>query len=128
MTDNTSNDRFSILDVPQAPAAQPNLSEVGAGCVTLSWYGPAYDGGSVVIGYTVQTRKVGQVQWTSLVERLVLLQDCFQLYFRVMEFALSRHLFSSISRCFRGIIYTDLFVSCNIKIFHDSEVFFLEQY
>ncbi|XP_047736468.1 uncharacterized protein LOC108682041 isoform X2 [Hyalella azteca] len=60
---------LSVEDVPQAPAAQPNLSEVGAGCVTLSWYGPAYDGGSVVTGYTVQTRKVGQVLWTSLVEK-----------------------------------------------------------
>ena len=59
------------LDVPSPPSAQPNLSEVGAGSVTLSWYGPAYDGGSVVTGYTVETRKVGQVDWTTLVEKCV---------------------------------------------------------
>lgn len=60
---------LSVEDVPEPPSAQANLSEVGAGCVTLSWYGPAYDGGSVVTGYTVETRKVGQVEWTELVNR-----------------------------------------------------------
>lgn len=58
-----------LPDVPEPPSAQPNLSEVGSGCVTLSWYGPAYDGGSVVTGYTVETRKVGQVEWTPLVDK-----------------------------------------------------------
>jgi len=60
---------LSVEDVPDAPAAQPNLSEVGAGCVTVSWYGPAYDGGSVVQGYTVESRKVGNLDWTTLAER-----------------------------------------------------------
>ena len=44
---------------------------MGAGCVTLSWYGPAYDGGSVVTGYAVQTRRIGGVEWSTLVDRWV---------------------------------------------------------
>jgi len=59
---------LTVQDVPEPPATAPNLSEAGAGCVTLSWYGPAYDGGSVVTGYRVQTRRIGAVEWNTLVD------------------------------------------------------------
>lgn len=59
---------LSVEDVPEPPATQPNLSEVCGGGVTLSWYGPGYDGGSVVTGYTVHARKVGHEKWDALVQ------------------------------------------------------------
>ncbi|XP_042243214.1 myosin light chain kinase, smooth muscle-like isoform X1 [Homarus americanus] len=48
-----------ITGAPEPPAAKPNRSEVTADSITLSWYGPTFDGGSVVMGYTVEARKAG---------------------------------------------------------------------
>lgn len=57
---------------PEPPADKPNHSEVTADSVTLCWYGPAYDGGSVVTGYTVEARKAGQQEWYTLISGSVI--------------------------------------------------------
>lgn len=56
-----------VPGAPEPPADRPNHSEVTATSVTLSWYGPTYDGGSVVTGYNVEARKVGQDEWKTLI-------------------------------------------------------------
>ena len=58
---------FIATGAPEPPADKPNFCEVTADAVTLSWYGPTYDGGSVVTGYTVEARKVGKEDWYTLI-------------------------------------------------------------
>nr|XP_027209309.1 myosin light chain kinase, smooth muscle-like isoform X3 [Penaeus vannamei] len=58
---------LAVGSAPEPPADRPNHSEVTATSVTLSWYGPTYDGGSVVTGYNVEARKVGQDEWKTLI-------------------------------------------------------------
>jgi len=58
---------LTVASVPDPPVEKPNLSEVTAESVTLSWYGPTYDGGSCVTGYIVESRKIGQVPWNTLI-------------------------------------------------------------
>merc|ERR1711962_574358 len=59
---------LTVASVPDPPVEKPNLSEVTAESVTLSWYGPTYDGGSCVTGYTVECRKIGQIPWNVLIK------------------------------------------------------------
>lgn len=58
---------LAVGSAPEPPADEPNFCEVTADSVTLSWYGPTYDGGSVVTGYTVEARKVGKEDWYTLI-------------------------------------------------------------
>ncbi|KAK8746869.1 hypothetical protein OTU49_016869, partial [Cherax quadricarinatus] len=58
---------LAVGSAPEPPADKPNHSEVTADSVTLSWYGPTYDGGSVVTGYTVEACKSGQHEWYTLI-------------------------------------------------------------
>ncbi|XP_055366717.1 myosin light chain kinase, smooth muscle isoform X2 [Betta splendens] len=60
---------LSVLDRPQPPASGPVLSCVSASSLVLSWSGPCYDGGSVVLGYVVEARKRGRTgpgDWSEL--------------------------------------------------------------
>ncbi|XP_049601404.1 myosin light chain kinase, smooth muscle [Syngnathus scovelli] len=47
---------ISVIDRPQPPASCPLVSLVSPGTLVLSWSGPCYDGGSVVLGYVVEVR------------------------------------------------------------------------
>ncbi|KAG7174103.1 Myosin light chain kinase, smooth muscle-like 5, partial [Homarus americanus] len=58
---------LAVGSAPEPPAAKPNHSEVTADSITLSWYGPTFDGGSVVTGYTVEARKAGSDDWYTLI-------------------------------------------------------------
>lgn len=53
--------------IPEPPAGKPNLSDVTKSSVTVSWYGPAYDGGKAVTGYRVEGRKIGSLEWSTLI-------------------------------------------------------------
>uniref|UniRef100_A0A8C4QDU1 Myosin light chain kinase, smooth muscle n=1 Tax=Eptatretus burgeri TaxID=7764 RepID=A0A8C4QDU1_EPTBU len=55
----------TILDRPEPPAGRPCVSDVRATSLTLSWYGPTYDGGSTVQSYLVEQRRLdkGEEQW-----------------------------------------------------------------
>ncbi|XP_050702039.1 myosin light chain kinase, smooth muscle-like isoform X1 [Eriocheir sinensis] len=58
---------LAVGSAPEPPADKPNFCEVTADSATLSWYGPTYDGGSVVTGYTVEARKIGMDDWYILI-------------------------------------------------------------
>uniref|UniRef100_A0A3B3ZIU2 Uncharacterized protein n=1 Tax=Periophthalmus magnuspinnatus TaxID=409849 RepID=A0A3B3ZIU2_9GOBI len=45
---------LSVIDRPQPPASCPLISLVSGNIPVLSWSGPCYDGGSVVLGYVVE--------------------------------------------------------------------------
>lgn len=50
---------ISLSDKPDPPAGVPAASDVRRSSLTLSWYGPTYDGGSIVKSYNLEI-------WTSL--------------------------------------------------------------
>ncbi|XP_064106001.1 myosin light chain kinase, smooth muscle-like isoform X3 [Macrobrachium nipponense] len=58
---------LAVGSAPEPPADKPNHSEVTDDSVTLSWYGPTYDGGSVVTGYIVEAHKIGNGDWFTLI-------------------------------------------------------------
>lgn len=57
---------LTIVDRPEPPAGKPCSSDVRSSTLTLSWYGPTYDGGSVVQSYNVETWNSEQKQWMPL--------------------------------------------------------------
>uniref|UniRef100_A0A803JYF6 Myosin light chain kinase n=1 Tax=Xenopus tropicalis TaxID=8364 RepID=A0A803JYF6_XENTR len=57
---------LTVFDKPDPPAGVPCASCMKGSVLTLSWYGPTYDGGSVVESYSVEIwDSVGKV-WTDL--------------------------------------------------------------
>ncbi|XP_054274333.1 titin-like isoform X2 [Macrosteles quadrilineatus] len=54
---------------PEAPAARPSVSAAGPGCVTVAWSSPAYDGGCVITGYSVEMRTALSHQWNVVADR-----------------------------------------------------------
>ncbi|XP_017284900.1 myosin light chain kinase, smooth muscle isoform X2 [Kryptolebias marmoratus] len=50
---------LSVIDIPEPPASSPVISLVTGSSLVLSWSGPCYDGGSVVLGYVVEVRNQG---------------------------------------------------------------------
>ncbi|MEQ2172120.1 hypothetical protein GOODEAATRI_017809 [Goodea atripinnis] len=58
---------LTIVDKPDPPAKVPAASDLRRSSLTLSWYGPTYDGGSAVQTYHLEIwDSVGQ-QWKQLV-------------------------------------------------------------
>ncbi|KAF1379755.1 hypothetical protein PFLUV_G00179330 [Perca fluviatilis] len=60
---------LSVIERPQPPASCPVISLVSATSLVLSWSGPCYDGGSVVLGYVVEVKSQGSVDpgdWSEL--------------------------------------------------------------
>lgn len=55
----------SVLGPPDCPAGEPHLSRTPQGCLSVSWRGPAYDGGSAVTGYRVNLLPQGQTSLDS---------------------------------------------------------------
>ncbi|CAM9630372.1 unnamed protein product [Lampetra planeri] len=56
----------TIVDKPEPPAGQPCASDIRENSLTLSWYGPTYDGGSLVQSYTVEVQGEGESRWKEL--------------------------------------------------------------
>ena len=57
---------FSFPDVPEAPVGQPWVSEVSLNSATLSWYGPAYDGGCPVTNYRIEKCDAEEKDWSEV--------------------------------------------------------------
>uniref|UniRef100_UPI0035902882 LOW QUALITY PROTEIN: myosin light chain kinase, smooth muscle-like n=1 Tax=Myxine glutinosa TaxID=7769 RepID=UPI0035902882 len=55
----------TIVDRPEPPAGKPCVSDVRSTSLTLSWYGPTYDGGSTVQSYLVEQQRLdkSEEQW-----------------------------------------------------------------
>ncbi|KAM9851146.1 myosin light chain kinase, smooth muscle [Aulostomus maculatus] len=58
---------LTIVDKPDPPAKVPAASDIRRSSLTLSWYGPTYDGGSVVQSYKLEIWDSVETQWKSLV-------------------------------------------------------------
>ncbi|KAM8858183.1 LOW QUALITY PROTEIN: myosin light chain kinase, smooth muscle-like [Synchiropus picturatus] len=58
---------LTIVDKPDPPAKVPAASDVGRSSLTLSWYGPTYDGGSAVQSYQLEMWDSVEQQWSHLV-------------------------------------------------------------
>uniref|UniRef100_A0A4W3IQ54 Myosin light chain kinase, smooth muscle n=1 Tax=Callorhinchus milii TaxID=7868 RepID=A0A4W3IQ54_CALMI len=56
----------TVVDRPDPPSGKPCSSDVRSSTLTLSWYGPTYDGGSVVQSYVVEVWNSVEQQWTDL--------------------------------------------------------------
>ncbi|XP_053308742.1 myosin light chain kinase, smooth muscle-like [Spea bombifrons] len=62
---------LAVVDQPSPPLGKPITSALKATSLTLSWSGPCYDGGSAVLSYWVEVKRVGQKE-----EAWRLLTDC----------------------------------------------------
>uniref|UniRef100_A0A672I9V1 Myosin light chain kinase, smooth muscle n=1 Tax=Salarias fasciatus TaxID=181472 RepID=A0A672I9V1_SALFA len=58
---------LTIVDKPDPPAKVPAASDIRRSCLTLSWYGPTYDGGSAVQSYNLEIWDSVDQQWKHLV-------------------------------------------------------------
>ncbi|TRY93441.1 hypothetical protein DNTS_005742 [Danionella cerebrum] len=57
---------LTIVDKPDPPARVPAASDIRKSSLTLSWYGPTYDGGSAVQSYTLEAWDSVDRKWTDL--------------------------------------------------------------
>uniref|UniRef100_A0A673LQC2 Myosin light chain kinase, smooth muscle n=1 Tax=Sinocyclocheilus rhinocerous TaxID=307959 RepID=A0A673LQC2_9TELE len=57
---------LTIVDKPDPPARVPASSDIRKSSLTLSWYGPTYDGGSAVQSYNLETWSSVDMKWTDL--------------------------------------------------------------
>lgn len=57
---------LTIVDKPDPPARVPAASDIRKSSLTLSWYGPTYDGGSAVQSYNLEIWNSVNKQWTDL--------------------------------------------------------------
>uniref|UniRef100_A0A3B4TFI3 Myosin light chain kinase, smooth muscle n=2 Tax=Seriola dumerili TaxID=41447 RepID=A0A3B4TFI3_SERDU len=58
---------LTIVDKPDPPAKVPAASDIRRSSLTLSWYGPTYDGGSAVQSYNLEIWDSVEPQWKHLV-------------------------------------------------------------
>ena len=63
-------------DVPEPPVGRPHVYDVSRRSVSLSWCGPAYDGGSAVTHYAIEVRDSGTERWTTLVPECQVKRPC----------------------------------------------------
>uniref|UniRef100_A0A8C1IUQ4 Myosin light chain kinase, smooth muscle n=1 Tax=Cyprinus carpio TaxID=7962 RepID=A0A8C1IUQ4_CYPCA len=57
---------LTIVDKPDPPARVPAASDIRKSSLTLSWYGPTYDGGSAVQSYNLEMWSSVDMKWTDL--------------------------------------------------------------
>ncbi|XP_052003967.1 myosin light chain kinase, smooth muscle isoform X2 [Xyrauchen texanus] len=57
---------LTIVDKPDPPARLPSTSDIRKSSLTLSWYGPTYDGGSAVQSYNLEMWSSVDQQWIDL--------------------------------------------------------------
>ncbi|XP_061665433.1 myosin light chain kinase, smooth muscle-like isoform X1 [Syngnathoides biaculeatus] len=63
---------LSVIHRPDPPASHPVVSQLSAESLVLSWTGPSFDGGTAVLGYIVEVRRLGadaSGDWTEIAER-----------------------------------------------------------
>ncbi|XP_077406514.1 myosin light chain kinase, smooth muscle-like [Vanacampus margaritifer] len=63
---------LSVIHRPDPPASHPVISQLSAESLVLSWTGPSFDGGTAVLGYIVEVRRLGadaSGEWTEIAER-----------------------------------------------------------
>ncbi|KAL7881804.1 hypothetical protein AOLI_G00086520 [Acnodon oligacanthus] len=58
---------LTIVDKPDPPARIPAATDIRKSSLTLSWYGPTYDGGSAVQSYNLEIWNSVDKQWKELV-------------------------------------------------------------
>lgn len=78
-----SSFNISVLDKPDPPAGVPAASDVRRSSLTLSWYGPTYDGGSIVKSYNLEI-------WNSLDNTWSDLTSCNSTSFHVQQLLCDR--------------------------------------
>lgn len=54
---------LTVQDVPDPPVGSPSVSDVTLRSLTLSWYGPAYDGGCPITNYQVEMCDAEDQEW-----------------------------------------------------------------
>ncbi|XP_016418865.1 myosin light chain kinase, smooth muscle-like [Sinocyclocheilus rhinocerous] len=57
---------LTIVDKPDPPAGIPAASDIRRSSLTLSWYGPTYDGGSIVQSYNLEIWNSIDNTWNDL--------------------------------------------------------------
>ncbi|KAL2102789.1 hypothetical protein ACEWY4_001957 [Coilia grayii] len=57
---------LSVVDKPDPPARVPAATDIRESSLTLSWYGPTYDGGSIVKSYNLEIWNSVDKKWTEL--------------------------------------------------------------
>ena len=62
-----NQDVYVWPDVPEPPVGKPHVYDISRRSVSLSWCGPAYDGGSVITHYVIQVKDSSTKQWSTLV-------------------------------------------------------------
>uniref|UniRef100_A0A8C7U5R8 Myosin light chain kinase, smooth muscle n=1 Tax=Oncorhynchus mykiss TaxID=8022 RepID=A0A8C7U5R8_ONCMY len=58
---------LTIVDKPDPPARVPAASDIRRSTLTLSWYGPTYDGGSAVQSYNLEIWNSVDKEWKNLI-------------------------------------------------------------
>ncbi|XP_062854171.1 myosin light chain kinase, smooth muscle [Trichomycterus rosablanca] len=57
---------LTVVDKPDPPAGIPAASDIRLASLTLSWYGPTYDGGSIVKSYNLEIWNSIDDKWSEL--------------------------------------------------------------
>ncbi|XP_051986777.1 myosin light chain kinase, smooth muscle [Xyrauchen texanus] len=57
---------LTVVDKPDPPAGIPAVSDIRKSSLTLSWYGPTYDGGSIVQSYNLEIWNSMENTWNDL--------------------------------------------------------------
>ncbi|XP_055069679.2 myosin light chain kinase, smooth muscle [Misgurnus anguillicaudatus] len=57
---------LTVVDKPDPPAGIPAASDIRTSSLTLSWYGPTYDGGSIVQSYNLEIWNSMENTWSDL--------------------------------------------------------------
>ncbi|KAI4880663.1 hypothetical protein NFI96_013451 [Prochilodus magdalenae] len=57
---------LTVVDKPDPPAGVPAASDIRRSSLTLSWYGPTYDGGSIVQSYNLEIWNSVDDKWSDL--------------------------------------------------------------
>ena len=55
-----------LTDKPDQPVGKPSVTNVDSTSVSLSWYGPSYDGGTNVTEYRVEMCNIIDHNWRTL--------------------------------------------------------------
>uniref|UniRef100_A0A4W4GT56 Myosin light chain kinase, smooth muscle n=1 Tax=Electrophorus electricus TaxID=8005 RepID=A0A4W4GT56_ELEEL len=74
---------LTVVDKPDPPAGVPAASDIRQSSLTLSWYGPTYDGGSIVQSYDLEI-------WNSLEEKWRSLTSCNSTSYHVQQLLTDR--------------------------------------
>ena len=60
------NELIFFPDRPNPPSGEPCISTITGTSLTVSWYGPSYDGGSCITDYRVEVAQADTMEWRTL--------------------------------------------------------------